>query len=167
MERFDILNDDGSVIGSESRENCHNGSFLLHGVVHVLVFRKNGNIILQKRASNKEIQPGKWDSSIGGHISSGETLDSALAREAEEEMGIADADFKQLYSYIMTSEIERELVTTFLCLWDKPVIYQEEEIDEVKEFNNEEIEAELGSGFFTPNFEDEWHYYKEWKKSNA
>jgi len=166
MEKFDILDTDGTVIGVTTREECHNGSFLLHGVVHVLVFTPAGELILQKRSRSKTIQPGKWDTSVGGHINTGETKYEAVAREAEEELGIRGAVFEELYTYIMESDIERELVTTFRCIWDGPVNRNMEEIDEVDAFPPDEIERRMRTGFFTPNFEEEWEYYKKWLKDN-
>lgn len=160
MEWFDILDENGDTAGTATREECHGGSFHLHPVVHVLVFDREGKLLLQKRSELKDIQPGKWDTSIGGHVNSGETVEEALYREAEEELGIRGAVFELLYMYIMESDIERERVTTFRCIWDGPIRYQEEEIDEVRFFTPGEIESLLGSGFFTPNFEDEWRSYR-------
>jgi isopentenyldiphosphate isomerase len=160
MEWFDILDENGAVIGRATREECHSGLFLLHAVVHVLVFNSMGMLLLQKRSESKDIQPGKWDTSIGGHLNSGETVADALHREAEEELGIRGAVFEELYTYIMESDIERERVTTFRCIWEGPIRHQKEEIDEVRFFAPGEIESLMGSGFFTPNFEDEWRYYR-------
>ena len=162
MEYFDIVDESGARIGIASREECHSGSFLLHPVVHVLAFTGSGELILQKRADTKIIQPGKWDTSVGGHIQSGETVENALAREAFEELGISGVVFERLYSYIMISEVERELVTTFRCQWDSPVIFPENEISEVRKFSTDEIESLMGTGCFTPNFEEEWRYFLAW-----
>ncbi|MFC1692492.1 NUDIX domain-containing protein [Candidatus Latescibacterota bacterium] len=166
MEIFDIVDSAGKVIGTATREECHNGSFRLHGVVHVLVFDDTDRLILQKRSRTKYIQPDKWDTSIGGHISSGETISKALKREAEEELGIIDADFEKLYSYIMVSDIEKEYVTTFRCFWKGKINFDKDEIEEVRSFSKEEIESLLVTGFFTPNFEEEWIYYKKWLDKN-
>lgn len=166
-EIFDILDENGVIIGSAAREKCHGGTFFLHGVVHVLVFNSSGDLIMQKRSLSKDIQPGKWDTSVGGHINSGETLDEALQRETVEELGISGAIFEHLYRYIMTSEIERELVTTYRCIWDGEVTYHPEEIDAVRPFTPKEIEESLGTNLFTPNFEEEWALYKEWLKGKS
>jgi isopentenyl-diphosphate delta-isomerase type 1 len=163
-EYFDVLDNDGNIIGTATREECHNGSsFLIHAVVHVLVFNDKNELLLQKRSQNKKIQPGKWDTSIGGHIESGESREEALAREAKEELGITGVEFEYLYSYTMKSDIEYEFVTTYKCIWnDEDIDFQQEEIDKVKFFSTEEIEQLLGTGYFTPNFEDEWTYYKRY-----
>lgn len=167
MELFNILDETGKTIGHATREECHNYSFLLHGVIHVLVFNGSSDVLLQKRSMTKEIQPGKWDTSVGGHINCYETLEEALNRETEEELGIRDAVFEKLYNYIMVSDIEREFVTTFRCFWDGTISFQKSEIEEVRFFSSDEIESLLGSEYFTPNFEEEWIYYKNWLKNNA
>ena len=38
-ERFPIVDEEGRVIGSATRGECHNGSKLLHPVVHLHVFK--------------------------------------------------------------------------------------------------------------------------------
>jgi len=162
MERFVIISESGVPVGSATREECHSGTFLLHGVVHALVFTGDGRLILQKRSLNKDIQPGKWDTSIGGHISFMETQDEALRREAAEELGIQGISFEKLYSYIMQSDIEREFVTTYRCIWESPVVFDTNEIEEVGYFTEKDIHSYLGTGFFTPNFEEEWELYRRW-----
>ena len=91
-ERFPIVDEEGNVVGSASRGECHSGSRLLHPVVHLHVFNARGAVYLQKRPEWKDIQPGKWDTACGGHIAFGETPEQALRREASEELGITQYD---------------------------------------------------------------------------
>ena len=74
IEHFPIVNENGEIIGKATRTECHSGSFLLHPVVHLHVFNSRGELYLQKRAENKDIQPGKWDTSVGGHVDYGEEI---------------------------------------------------------------------------------------------
>jgi isopentenyldiphosphate isomerase len=90
QEIFPIVDENGEVIGSATRGECHSGSKLLHPVVHLHVFNTKGEIYLQRRPDWKDIQPGKWDTAVGGHIDYGETPDEALNREVREELGIND-----------------------------------------------------------------------------
>lgn len=161
-EWFSLADETGAEKGSATRRECHGGSFLLHRVVHLLVFRTDGALLLQKRALTKDIQPGKWDTSVGGHVQAGESLDDALVREAAEELGIADMRAERLYTYIMESPVEREYVTTFRCVWDGPVSHQQDEIDEVRWFASDSLDELLSGDTVTPNFREEWEYYRRW-----
>lgn len=110
-EIFPIVDEKGNVIGKATRKECHSGSRLLHPVVHLHVLNANGDIYLQKRSIHKFIQPGKWDTAVGGHMDYGETVEQALARETREELGFTDYEPKHLFSYVYDSDVEREWYT--------------------------------------------------------
>ena len=83
-EIFPVVDDTGKTIGKATRAQCHGGSMLLHPVVHLHVFDSLGRLYLQKRPDWKDIQPGKWDTAVGGHVDYGESVEQALLREARE-----------------------------------------------------------------------------------
>ena len=66
QEMFPIVNEDGNIVGAATRGECHNGSKLLHPVVHLHVFNSEGQLYLQRRPAWKDIQPDKWDTAVGG-----------------------------------------------------------------------------------------------------
>ena len=90
QELLPLVDEEGNVIGSATRGECHDGSKLLHPVVHLHVFDSQGRLYLQQRPLWKDIQPGKWDTAVGGHVDYGEDIASALLREVREELGIED-----------------------------------------------------------------------------
>jgi len=156
-EWFPVVDEDGNTIGKALRSECHNGkSMLLHPVVHLHLFNKNGELYLQKRASTKDIQPGKWDTSVGGHIDPGESVDEALRREAGEELGLKDFDPVYRGRYIWESSRERELVSSFSTVADAIPEINNEEIDDGRFWTVKEITEGLGHEIFTPNFENEF-----------
>ena len=102
-ELFPIVDEEGRVIGKALRGECHDGSGLLHPVVHLHVFNSKGEVYLQKRPEWKDIQPGKWDTAVGGHIDYGETPEEALTREVREELGITDFIPERIGMYVFES----------------------------------------------------------------
>ena len=155
-ETFPLVDESGNVTGSAPRSVCHNGTKLLHPVVHLHVFNKNGELFLQKRADNKDIQPGKWDTSVGGHIDYGEEVETALFREAWEELGIKDFVPVFGWKYIFESNIEKEFVYSYKTVYDGRFSLDPIEISDGRFWTIEEIKANIGKGIFTPNFEDEF-----------
>jgi isopentenyldiphosphate isomerase len=156
-EWFPLVDEDGNTIGKELRSICHDGkSMLLHPVVHLHLFNTRGELYLQKRSMNKDIQPGKWDTSVGGHVDPGETPLEALFRESGEELGLKNFTPEFLGKYIWQSSVERELVNSYSTVSDQIPDINPEEIEAGKYWSLKEIEINLGKEIFTPNFEHEF-----------
>lgn len=154
-EMFPEVDENGNIIGGITRETAHGGSKRLHPVVHLHVFNRDGALYLQKRPEWKDIQPGKWDTAVGGHIALGENVEAALLREAKEELGISRFSHVRLGSYVFESSRERELVYVYKTVYDKEITPDAEELDGGRFWTLDEIRENIGKDVFTPNFESE------------
>jgi isopentenyldiphosphate isomerase len=156
-EWFPVVDENGKTIGTALRSVCHDGkSMLLHPVVHLHLFNLKGEIFLQKRSSSKDIQPGKWDTSVGGHVNPGETIEEALVRETREELGLTGFNPLFLGRYVWRSDRERELVSAFYTISEKEPLINNDEIEEGRYWSLDEIIDNTGKNIFTPNFENEF-----------
>ncbi len=155
-EWFDVVDPEGKVIGRAPRKLCHSGPGLLHPVVHLQILNSEDRIFLQKRSMTKEIQPGKWDTAVGGHVRSGETVEAALRREAAEELGLENFRALPLARYVWESAVESELVCMFVARLESVPRLNRQEMDEGRFWRIKKIREELGKGMFTPNFEFEF-----------
>lgn len=182
-ELLPLIDGQGNVLGRITRAEAHGGTKPLHPVVHVHFYghdEASGELLLclQKRSMQKDIQPGKWDTAVGGHVDYGETLARAAARELGEELCIPwiEADgsvgmnaigrgcFEPFgMQYIWESDVERELVSVFFAevsphlivkMWNE-MVEERDEVDDLRAWPLSEIEASLGQGVFTPQFEQE------------
>ena len=158
-ERFPIVDEEGAVIGQATRGECHSGSHLLHPVVHLHVFNAKGEVYLQKRPEWKDIQPGKWDTAVGGHIDYGETPEDALRREVGEELGITTFTPEFVGKYVFESKRESELVYVNRTIYDGPIQPSAEELDGGRFWSMSEISETIGQGVLTPNFESEFQRF--------
>lgn len=162
-ELLDVVDENGRTIKTLDRAKIHGNPSLMHKVVHALVFDMNGRLILQKRSMNKDVAPGRWDTSVGGHVNAGESIGDALSREMEEELGITSCNTEFLYTYIHSNPYETELVYTYSCVYEGKIKFQDDEIDEVRAWSLDEIMENLGKGIFSDNFEHEIRIYLKHK----
>lgn len=159
QELFPLVDEEGRVTGKATRGECHNGSHLLHPVVHLHVFNARGEVYLQKRPEWKDIQPGKWDTAVGGHIDFGETPEEALLREVREELGIEAFTPERVGMYVFESKRESELVYVHRTTYDGPVRPSAEELDGGRFWTIREIRDSIGQQILTPNFESEFQRF--------
>lgn len=160
-ELLEVVDREGAVIGLADRRQVHGDPSLIHRTAHVLVFDRNSNLLLQKRSMKKDVAPGKWDTSVGGHVSPGETPYAAACREMLEELGISGCSPEYLYTHLFSDNVETELVTTFRCVYDGRISPSVEEIDETRYWSIEDIVERIGRGIFSPHFEAEFRRFLE------
>ena len=157
-EMLPVVDEAGNITGKAIRGDCHFNPTkkILHPVVHLHILNSKGEIFLQHRALTKKVQPGKWDTAVGGHIAYGEDIELSLKREAEEEVGIRFFQPGLLHKYIWETEVEREFVYMYFCVTNEKITVNPDEISEGRFWKSSEIQSNMGKGIFTSNFEKEF-----------
>ena len=154
-EIFDIVDENGMPTGETiTRAEAHEKG-VRHRTAHIwLVRNRDGKneVLLQKRALNKDSFPGRYDTSSAGHIQAGdEPLESAL-RELAEELGVAAKPdelefvdtFQIQYEKEFHGKVFRDNEIAFVYIYkcnmeaDQFTI-QKEELDSVAWFDLEEV----------------------------
>lgn len=87
MSLLNIIDEQGNIIGQDSRENIHKNG-LLHREIHVWFYTPKGEIIFQHRAKDKDTFPDMLDATVGGHVEIGSDFEDTAIKEMEEETGV-------------------------------------------------------------------------------
>jgi len=65
---------------------------MLTRAVHLHAWTPDGRVWVAERAASKAVDPGLWDTLVGGLVAAGEGLEASLLRESAEEAGLSPGD---------------------------------------------------------------------------
>ena len=136
-----LVNENDEPLGSMEKMEAHEKG-LLHRAFSVFVFNKNGEMLLQQRATDKYHSPGLWTNTCCSHPMPGEETIDAAHRRLVEEMGF-DTALKSAFSFTYKTAFENgltehELDHVFIGDYDGEIIPNHQE---VKDFRFMKIEA--------------------------
>lgn len=87
-EEIDILDSSGNPTGRIALKSEAHKHGWFHATVHVWIYTKNKQVLMQQRGLSKKTYPGLWDVSVAGHVHAGESIVTGALREVEEEIGL-------------------------------------------------------------------------------
>ena len=125
LELIDVVSRSGFRTGEVlSREEVHRLG-KIHRAVHLYLFNRNEDLLLQRRSMNVDHYPGMLSISVVGHVGSGETSTRAVRREIQEELGVEPAGWsiEFLFSFyrearIRADYVDRHLIDVFVARED-------------------------------------------------
>ncbi len=157
-ELFILVDKDDKVLGTATRKECHSNKKLIHRGIYVVISDSKGRILLQKRSMKKDMGPGLWGISVGGHCSPGESYEDTAKREMGEELGI-QLKMKEIGKLLVRDDDESEYNTIFSAVIGKEnVTLDKDEIDEVSFFTKDEI-IKLPENKVTKQLRDVMRFY--------
>lgn len=84
-----LVDEDGSPTGSAPKAEVHTAATPLHLAFSCHVFLTDGRVLVTRRAVGKRTFPGVWSNAFCGHPAPGESIQDAVLRRAERELGLA------------------------------------------------------------------------------
>ena len=136
--KIPIVNEEDEVIGYKERGNRDPNDICR--ITGLWVTALDGSILLARRAFTKKHHPGVWGPAVSGTVEEGETYESNILKEAEEEIGLKNA------TPVPGPKIRGDSSHQYFCQWFTAVIPREypfvkrvEEVEEVRWFSKEEI----------------------------
>lgn len=143
-EQVVLLDEDARPVGVADKATVHSAETPLHLAFSCHVYGPDGRVLVTRRALGKATWPGVWTNSFCGHPAPGESMEHAVQRRGEHELGIRVsaiepilADFR--YRAVDASGIvEYEICPVFRAVTDDPI---RPNPDEVAEFAWVELDA--------------------------
>lgn len=160
-EVFDLIDKNDQVIGQATRGECHRDKSLIHRCIGVFIFNEQGELYLQKRSMTKDLHPGVWALSVGGHPKKGQTYEKGAKEEMKEELGI-EAPFEKIGKYCYQGETETEMFVVYKATHNGPFKLNPEEIEKGKFFDLDDLsrKVKLGEVKLSPQAEYTLKYLK-------
>jgi len=151
MEQLILVDKNDNQIGNEEKVRCHLPDGKLHRAFTILLFDKEGRLLLTQRSMSKMLWPGDWDGTVASHPRQSETYVSSAERRLPEELGLScklDYLFKFEY-HVPYKDIgsENEICGTLIGTVDDPskIKLVEDEISAIRWVTLEKLLSEIES----------------------
>ena len=139
-ERFDIVDRDDQVI----RKACLKTELHLHDditrVATVFLLDECGRFYLAQRSASKKIDPLMYEAPAHGSVSSWDTYEETIVREAQEEVFLNLQDFEEIayyyFSFNTSIGIRRHWKKLFIWRCKEITKYNKQEICSIKSFKS-------------------------------
>ncbi|MFC3286162.1 isopentenyl-diphosphate Delta-isomerase [Litchfieldella rifensis] len=161
-EQLVLVDSDDREIGFCSKSEVHKGEGQLHRAFSLFVFNSSGELIIQKRAANKQLWPGYWSNTCCSHPRRGESMDVAIQRRLREEIGIhASLTFLFKFQYQARFGVvgaENELCWVYVGCSDDVPHANVSEVSGIRYLAPRKLDKEMNDDpdKFSPWFKLEW-----------
>ncbi|MEI7688672.1 MAG: NUDIX domain-containing protein [Candidatus Nomurabacteria bacterium] len=156
--KIPIVNEKDEIIGYKERYTISDGDIIR--ATGLWVTDKDGNILLTQRAFTKKHYPGLWGPAVGGTVEEGETYESNIIKEAEEEIGLVGINLNFILKTRFSNSFSQ--LYTVVVDHDYPFVKQDEEVEDMKWFTKNELEKLLEEKpeIFLKNFSNNIKLFK-------
>ena len=151
-ELLAVVDDNDIEIGAQTRRQVHEQK-LLHRAVHLLVYDRDKNLLIQKRSAKKDTYPLHWEC-VGGHLGPGEKYADAAVRELDEELGLPPEGMERLRKLDASEKTGFEFVEIYRVTALAPPTPHPDEIAETDWVSIEVLRRQIAAGVrsFSPIF---------------
>ena len=130
-ELVDIVTTDGTRLHSMTKHDAH-AQGLLHPCVIGFVRNTDGSRYVVRQNTHKQ-DAGQYVNPVGGHVRANESLEDALRREVEEEIGWTDFTFAYIGGVVYDRDVlgrrENHVFHVFAINSDQPLVINDESVE--------------------------------------
>jgi len=159
-EKIIFVDTNDELVGTGTREEAWAKGIYVR-ISRAIIKDEKGRILSQHRSALKKSYPNRWTDSASGHVDEGDTYDSAIVRELEEEIGITTA-LTFVGKFKSEDEIDDKKIFEFNSIYEGSadssieIQLQESEVSEVRWFEVDELKdlMKREPDMFTPGFRE-------------
>lgn len=159
-ERIIFVNEHDEPIGVGTREEAWAKGIYMR-IVRVILRDEHGRFLSQRRSKQKKSYPDRWTDSASGHVDEGDTYDSAVKREMNEEIGV-DVPLHPIGKFQSEDITVDKKILEFNAIYEgtisssTPLALQESEVSDTKWFELDELKQLMQDApdQFTPGFRE-------------
>lgn len=147
-ELLDIVNNHDVVVGTQLRTEVYQKKSHHFRAINAFIINDQGQLWIPRRVATKVLFPLALDSSVGGHVQSGESYDQAFERELHEELRLTMNDVDcRVRAYLTPSQHN---VAAFMMVYEirtnEVPLYNQEDFCEYFWLSPEELIEKIEAG---------------------
>lgn len=136
--KIPIVNEQDEIIGYKDRKDRN--TVEITRITALWLWNEKGEALLAQRAFSKSINPGLWGPAVAGTLEEGETYESNIIKEAEEEIGLKNL------KPVLDQKLRRTTQHAYFVQWftatidsNYPLVKQDSEVEAFKWFSKNEL----------------------------
>jgi len=136
--RIPVVNEQDEIIGYKDRKDRN--LVEITRITGLWLWNEKGEVLLAQRAFTKSIHPGMWGPAVAGTVEEGETYESNIIKEAEEEIGLKNL------KPVLGPKLRRNSSHAYFAQWftatvdsKYPLVKQDDEVESLRWFSKEEL----------------------------
>lgn len=155
--RVPIVNEQDEIIGYKERNDRDKNDIIR--ITGLWLWNEKGEALLAQRAFNKSIHPGLWGPAVAGTVEEGETYESNIIKEAEEEIGLKDLKPVIAKKIRLPNKFAQWFIATINN--DYPFVKQDDEVESIKWFSRDELFKQINDKpeMFIPSLKESALYF--------
>jgi isopentenyl-diphosphate delta-isomerase len=164
QEALILVNCADEECGFLDKAECHDGEGILHRAFSLFIFNPAGELLVQQRGADKRLWPLYWSNSCCSHPRRGESMDVAVARRLEQELGL-QAELSYVYKFEYSAAFgdigtEHELCWVYVGMSTAQPVTNTTEINAWRWVSQQQLsqELELQPQSYTPWLQLEWQH---------
>ncbi|MEK9182799.1 MAG: NUDIX domain-containing protein [Patescibacteria group bacterium] len=139
-----IVDDNDEVIGHKKRADVDYIRDIYRNTA-LWVTNSKGQVLIAQRKFTKDKDPGRWGPAVAGTVEEGESYESNVYKEAEEELGITNIQFN------IRDKQRRRTPRNYFTQWYSVILdwlpsqfkIQEEEVEQITWINKSELARDV------------------------